>query len=199
MNSSQKVILCGGPDRCGKTNILHAIAQVTGIPYFKASNEHLNFMSSQDRFINELRFSDFKMVDFLKQTKHSVLIDRAYMCEYAYSKFFNRQTDIEALKDLDAKYASFGAKILICTRKSFVGIQDDLNPKLDSAALEKISNLYEEFSLWTKCKTYTLHVDDEDLFREVDEVLEFMGYDRISRLSKISQLSGEYNESRNAK
>ena len=69
-----------------------------------------------------------------------------------------------------------GARILICTRKSFVGITDDLNPNLDEVALQKISDLYAEFAKWTKCKTYTLYVDDENINREISEILTWMGH-----------------------
>lgn len=178
----QVVLLCGGPDRCGKTNILREIERLTGIPYYKASNEQRNFLSSQDHFINELRYSDPKMVDFLHQTGVSVLVDRAYMCEFSYAQFFDRATDMRMLRELDDEYARLGARILICTRKSFVGIEDDLNPKLDEHALQRLSDLYQDFVKWTKCLTYTLYVDDEDLDREVNEALEFMGFSETDRL-----------------
>lgn len=173
---SQVVLLCGGPDCCGKTNILREIERLTGIPYYKARNEHRNFVSSQEHFINELRYSDPKMVDFLYQTGVSVLVDRAYMCEFSYAQFFDRATDMRMLRKLDDEYARLGAKILICTRKSFVGIKDDLNPKLDEHALQRLSVLYQNFVKWTKCQTYTLYVDDEDLNREVNEISQFVGF-----------------------
>lgn len=171
---SQVVLLCGGPDRCGKTNILREIERLTGIPYYKASLEHRNFVSSQEHFINELRYSDPKMVDFLRQTGVSVLVDRAYMCEFSYAQFFDRPTDMCVMRELDDEYARLGAKILICTRKSFVGVKDDLNPKLDERALTRLSELYQDFVKWTRCQTYTLYVDDADLQREVNEVLRFI-------------------------
>jgi len=178
----QIILLCGGPDRCGKTNILREIERLTDVPYYKASNEHRNFVSSQEHFINELRYSDPKMVDFLYQTGISVLVDRSYMCEFSYAQFFNRSTDMRMLRELDNEYAKLNTKILICTRKSFIGIKDDLDPKLDEVALQKISSLYQDFIKWTKCQTYTLYVDDENLDREIDEVLRFMGYTDMERM-----------------
>lgn len=170
----QRVLLCGGPDRCGKTNILKELERRTGIPYFKATTERSNFVSSQERFINELRYADPRVADILYQTGWSMLIDRGYMCEWVYARFFDRPTDMKALRVMDNEYKKIGAKILICTRKSFAGIQDDLDPRIDEQALTRISGLYEEFSRWTKCKTHTLFVDDEDLEREVNEVLTYL-------------------------
>ena len=175
---NQVVLLCGGPDRCGKTNILAELNRITGIPTFKASDEHENFLGTQDRFLMTLRYADPRMVDLIKQANVSVLVDRAYMCEWVYSRFFGRQTDETALRRIDNSYANLGARILICTRKDFTGIVDDLNPKLDSEALARISGLYDEFIMWTNCRTYRLFVDDEDLDRECTEILDFMGRKR---------------------
>lgn len=170
----QLVLLCGGPDRCGKTNILRELERRLHVPYFKASGEHNNFLTSQNNFVNELRYADPRFCDLLYQTGHSVLVDRAYMCEWVYSQFFDRETDMRMLRVMDSMYAKLGAKILICTRKSFLGIKDDLDSNIDEEALQKISSLYMEFVKWTRCETYVLYVDDEDLDREVTEILEFV-------------------------
>jgi hypothetical protein len=180
--TKQTILLCGGPDRCGKSNILAELERILKIPVFKASNEHENFLSSQDRFLLELKYSDFRMTDLLYQTGLSVLVDRSYVCEWVYSQFFNRKTDMSMLRKLDNLYSKMNAQILICTRKSFLGIKDDLDSRLDEPALEKISSLYQDFIKWTKCQTYTLYVDDENLEREVDEVLRFMGYTDMERM-----------------
>jgi len=172
---NQLVLLCGGPDRCGKTNILRELEKRLHVPYFKASQEHENFLHSQDQFLNELRYADPRVADMLYQTGFSILVDRAYMCEWVYAQFFNRETDMRMLRKMDDAYCKLDAKILICTRKSFVGIEDDLDPKLNGEALQKISDLYTDFTKWTKCQTYTLYVDDEDINREVEEILEFIG------------------------
>ena len=170
----QCVLYVCGPDRCGKTNIVQAVSNITGIKSFKATSEHDAFLGTQKSFIDELRDADPRVLDLLSQTCMSVIFDRGYPCEWVYAQFFGRDTDHAMLKHIDAEHAKLGTKILICTRKSFVGIQDDLDQRLDERALAKISALYEEFSKWTKCKTYTLFVDDEDIEREVNEVLTFM-------------------------
>ena len=175
MEKKQLVLLCGGPDRCGKTNILRELEKRLSIPYYKAAGEHENFVSSQDKFVNELRYADPRVADILYQTGFSILIDRAYMCEWVYSQYFNRETDMKMLRIMDDAYLKLGAKIVICTRKSFVGIQDDLDPSLNETALQKLSDLYMDFVRWTKCSTHVLYVDDEDLDREVSEIITFLG------------------------
>lgn len=170
----QQIILIVGPDRAGKSNIAAALSNILDISVFKASNEHAVFLSDQKRFINELRFADPRMIDILKQTGLSLILDRSYVCEKVYSEYFGRETDVGMLRYVDDEFAKLGAKIIICTRKSFDGIVDDLDSDLDSKALTIISSLYQHFAKWTNCETYTLFVDDEDLNRETNEILKFL-------------------------
>ena len=81
---------------------------------------------------------------------------------------------MNVLKALDTAYQKMNARILICTRKNFDGIQDDLDPRLDSNALKEIHLLYMKFVQWTNCNVKVLYVDDEDLDREIKEILEFI-------------------------
>lgn len=163
-----------GPDMCGKTNIIAELSNRTGIKPFKASSEHRAFLGSQKSFLNDLLYADPRVCDFIKQMGVSVLFDRAFPCEYAYSKHFGRKTDIRMLKRVDEMYADLGTKIVVCTRNSFEGIQDDLDAEIDEWALKKISSHYMDFLSWTKCKSMILYVDDENLDREIEEILKFI-------------------------
>lgn len=177
----QRVWMIVGPDMTGKTHIAKRLEEDTGfhVRYFKASSEHASFLGDQKSFLQELRYADPRVCDFIRQVGCSVIMDRAYPCEYAYAMFFGRETDGRALEFIDEQYAALGAKVLICTRKSFAGIKDDLNPRIDETALTKLSGLYQDFARWTKCQTYTLYVDDEDLDREVREAMDFLNGDNV--------------------
>lgn len=171
----QSILMFVGADMCGKTQISKELSRITRIPYFKATSEHTTFLSSRyevnDQFINQLRFADPRVFDLLKQTRHSVIFDRAYPCEYAYSKVLGRETDMKMLVHVDEAWASIGTKIVFCQRSSYAGIQDDLDPTIGEEHLRKLHEAYEQFAKWSKCKVYVLNVDDENLTREVDEVL----------------------------
>lgn len=171
----QRVIMFVGADMCGKTQIAKELSRIAQIPYFKATSEHTTFLSSRysvsDQFINQLRFADPRVFDLLKQTRHSVIFDRAYPCEYAYSKVLGRETDLTMLQHVDESWASIGTKIVFCQRSSYAGIKDDLDPTIGEEHLRQLHEAYEQFAKWTKCKLYVLNVDDENLTREVDEVL----------------------------
>ena len=174
----QRIVFFVGPDRCGKTEISTALSKVTDIPYFKASSEHDAFLSSRvskrELFLNQLRYADPRVMDLLRQTGASVIFDRGYPCEAAYSKVFNRETDIKMLQHLDEEWAKLDARIVLCHRTSYAGIRDDLDPTIEHHALNLIHDAYFEFASWTKCKLLKLNVDDENLQRELDEVHYFI-------------------------
>lgn len=175
----QQLIFFVGPDMCGKTEISKALSKATGIPYFKATSEHTSFLSSRvsktDQFLNQLRFADPRVLDILRQTGHSVIFDRGFPCEYAYSRTMGRETDMVMLKHVDEAYAALGAIVVFCHRSSYAGIHDDLDPTVGPELLIKLHNEYYDFlTNVSRCKRLWLNVDDEDLNREVTEVLDFV-------------------------
>lgn len=175
----QTLLFFVGPDMTGKTQIAKETSRRIGVPYFKATSEHASFLSTRvstsDQFLNQLRFADPRVLDILRQTGYSVIFDRGFPCEYAYSKVFGRETDIVMLKHLDDAYATLGAIVVFCHRSTYAGITDDLDPTIDQELLDRLHAAYEDFAGWTKCQLLRLNVDDECLDREVREVIEFIG------------------------
>ncbi len=179
---SQHIVFFVGPDRCGKTEIAKATSRVTGIPYFKATSEHSSYLSSkvskQERFLYEYRYAEPRVFDVLKQTGHSIIFDRGFPCEAVYSKVMNRKTDDTMLHHMDQMWASIDARIVLCYRTTYAGIVDDLDAQIDAGVLQQLTT---EYFRWaesqTHCKVHKLCVDDENLGREVGEVLEFMAHE----------------------
>lgn len=177
----QQIVFFVGPDQCGKTHIAQALSRATGIPYFKATSEHDAYLSSKvskrELFLNQLRYADPRVVDLLKQGGDSRIFDRGWPCEFSYSRVMNRETDMKMLQHLDEAWAALGAKVVVCYRSSYHGIVDDLDPGITAKVLHELAEQYFEFGRsFTKCKTYNLCVDDENLNREVAEVLGFISY-----------------------
>jgi deoxyadenosine/deoxycytidine kinase len=176
--TKQKLVFFVGPDRCGKTEMAHELSHRTGVPYFKATSEHTSFLSSRvkknDQFLNQLRFADPRVYDLLRQTGHSVIFDRGFPCEFAYSQVLGRETDMVMLRHMDESWASLNANVVFCHRTSYVGITDDLDPTINETLLLKLHEAYEEFFSWSKCRVLRLNVDDENLDREVSEIQQFI-------------------------
>ena len=175
MVSNQKIIFMVGPDRCGKTEISKELSNRTGIPYFKASSEHDTFVSSRtsrsDRFINQLRYADPRVHDLLRQTGYSLIFDRGFPCEAAYSSVLGRETDHVVLTHMDEQWASLGSILVFCHRSTYRGIVDDIDATIDERALQHIHDAYLRYFETTKCRVINLNVDDEDLDREVNEII----------------------------
>lgn len=174
----QLVLFFVGPDMCGKTQIAQELAKVTGVPYFKASSEHDSFLSSRaskrEAFLNQLRYADPRVFDVLKQTGYGLIFDRGFPCEFAYSTVFKRDTDMNMLVHMDEMWASIDARIIFCSRSSYAGIEDDLDTSIKEETLQRIHLAYEGFFMWSKCKHFKLNVDDEDLNREVSDIINYL-------------------------
>jgi hypothetical protein len=170
----QQIVVLSGPDMCGKTQIANELSRRTGIPCFKASTEHQSFLNEQNKFLLQLRYADPRALDIITQTGCSIIMDRGWPCEFAYSRFFNRDTDLEQLRRIDDGYAALGALVVFCYRTSYDGLVDDLSSRLGPSALASIDKSYRDFLRWTSCRTKLLNVDDEDLDREVGELLDAM-------------------------
>lgn len=170
----QKVIFVVGPDMTGKTEISSALSTAIGIPRFKASTEHKTFLNEQDDFLLQVKIADPRVCDLLKQTGYSIIFDRGYPCEWAYSELMGRETDREFLIKLDEMFSSLNTYIIFCYRSSYDGIFDDLCDSIDSSKLVEIDKNYRAFMSISKCKKLFLNVDDECIIREVGEILHFL-------------------------
>lgn len=161
----------------GKTQISHELARQLGVHYYKATSEHHAFMNDPDRFINDIRYADPRLIDFIRQTKTSVVMDRGFPCQYAYAKVLGRDNDPGALARVDDGYAALGAKVIWCHRQGgYDGIFDDLDPvRINPTTLQALHEAYEEYiTKQMKCRYLALPVDDENLDREVSEILKFL-------------------------
>lgn len=168
------ILSCEGVDMTGKTQIAQELSRQLNVPYFKNTNEWSTDLKSPSYFKNLLIYGGTFLVDFIHQTRHSVILDRHYPSEWVYSRFFNRDTDENVIRKIDEKFAEAGGKIILCRRKSYDGIQDDLHSYIDSKVLTSLDQLYDEFSKWSKCEILTVWVDDENLEREIQEIMEWL-------------------------
>lgn len=164
------MIAMEGADRTGKSEISKELASRLGYAYFKNSGEWTAELWSTEYFKNVLTYGATLQTDMLCQVRPNLVLDRYYPSEWVYSKVFKRESDEKILTRLDEKFAEAGGRIVICRRKSFDGINDDLHAYVDTEVLKELDKKYEEFAAWTKCKVMTLWVDDENLDREISEI-----------------------------
>lgn len=170
--AKQRVIIVVGTERTGKTNIVKGLSERLKLPTFKAQVQKKFFMGDRSQFLPFLRFGETTLADFLEQTGTSVVLDRNYPCEIVYSKHFNRPTDPDVTAQLDEAYARMGALVVLCTRlQGYAGRvdEDDLTIKEDQIAA--IDTLYKQYVPLLKAKHIVLDTSDENLDRELDEIV----------------------------
>lgn len=168
------MIALEGADMCGKTQIAKELCRRTGYPYHKNMDEWSSDLRTPDYFKNTLIYGSRLFNNLLYQVRPNVVLDRYYPSEWVYSSVFKRDTDESIVRSIDDRFAEAGGMIVLCRRKSFAGLQDDLHNFIDAEVLEKIDRKYGEFAHWTSCKVKTVWVDDQDLDREVKEIISFM-------------------------
>lgn len=168
------MIAMEGPDRCGKSEISKALALQLQHSYFKNSGEWDIDVRSKEYFKNILTYGAPLMTELLCQIKPSVVLDRYYPSEWVYSKVFGRSSDEKLITKIDHRFAEAGGRIILCRRKNYAGLKDDLHEHIDSNILKQLDACYEQFALWTRCPVLTLWVDDEDLERELNDITEWL-------------------------
>lgn len=145
-------------------------------------------LSSPELFLNQLRYADPRMCDFVRQLGEqfgtSVVFDRGFPCEYAYSQVKNRETDLAMIDYMNNAWSKLGAKIVFCHRESYDGVVDDIDPKINQDMLEQLDAAYKEFFEkenafgFRRCEYLDLTVDNKDHFEdlewEVSEILRFL-------------------------
>ena len=171
--NKQHVIIFDGPDRCGKSEMSKKLSLTLGIPYFKNESEWNAFSNDKEYFSNAMKYGDDFFYRFLRDTGVSCVLDRSYPSEWVYSKVYNRKTHEDSLEWVDQLASSIGVKIIIPYRSSYEGLRDDMHD-IDDKHLQKIHEKYVEFLGWTKCSVLHLCVDDENLDREISDILEFL-------------------------
>jgi len=170
----QRIIIFEGPDRCGKSNIAQELSKRLDIPYFKNKRESKFFKADPGYFVKALKYADPYFISYLQQTKASIILDRSFPSEWVYSQAFNRETNLDILRMVDGLYAGIGAKIIIPTRKDYALCSPDQFEEIDKEMLVKLDGLYTDFESWTSCETKRINVDDEDLERELSEIMPFL-------------------------
>jgi thymidylate kinase len=172
-DNMQRVVIFEGCDKVGKTEMARELSSRLQVPYFKNKAEWKAFSLEPDYFVKALRYGDPYFYTFLRDTKTSVILDRSYPSEWVYSKVYGRKTDDDALKHIDSFAASFGVKIIIPYRSSYVGLKDDIHD-ISEYHLQKLSDAYEEFAKWTKCDVLRFCIDSENLEWEMKTIQEFL-------------------------
>ncbi len=169
-------VLVIGPDRVGKTTLVSHLSRKLMVPSFKCPAEKQIFKEGGR---SSLAF-DYTLTHFIKQTGCRFISDRAYPCEWVYSKVFKRETDDDLLKLIDEAHANLGTKILYVHSIVPPTEEDDLVP---SEMYWDVSYKYQDFCMWTDCDTMSVDTSKMlEAFRNGGDISEYVADEIIERL-----------------
>ncbi len=169
-----------GPDGTGKTNIAEALADKYNMKVYKNEAEfRLYDEDSTNKFVNLLRYSGPAEYHMVRLLKPDIIFDRNYISEYAYSKAFNRETDLALIKAFDSLYSKLNSMVIYCYKKEYKNYEDDF------INLEKINDIdlaYRSyFDTINTLPIYTLDTTNENLSEQVRLLSAFVEKRRYDR------------------
>lgn len=170
----QRVVIFGGPDRCGKTTIAKELSRQTGIPYFKPVNQSWFAQNDPGRFALQTEWGEPKLYDFIHQTKASAIMDRGFPCDYVYSKLLGRHTAWNTIEELDKAYGELGALFVVTVRTSYKGRADDQWKKIDEPMLWTLDQQYRVYAKNSNMRTLVLETDDENLKKQIEAIMMYL-------------------------
>ena len=169
-----------GPDGTGKTNIAKALADKYDMKVYKNEAEfRLYDEDSTNTFINLLRYSGPAEYHMAKLLNPDIIFDRNYISEYAYSKAFNRETDLALIKAFDSLYSKLNSMVIYCYKKEYKNYEDDF------INLEKINDIDLAYRLYfdtiNTLPIYTLDTTNENLSEQIRLLSAFVEKRRYDR------------------
>jgi len=169
-NKSQIIIIFEGHDKSGKTTISTELSKRINVPIFKLKKNKKQF----DQLI-DLFYGVESTVQFIEQTKCSVILDRFYPSEYVYSKVYKRFTNVKKILELDKRMSRMNTFIIVCYKDPEAYEIDpadiDITTPKDYSAL---TQSFKKFSELSKCPIFFLNTSDKNLEEQVKKIVEFI-------------------------
>ena len=187
------IIFMEGPDGTGKSNIAEALADKYKMKVYKNDAEfRLYNEDSTNKFINLLRYSGPAEYHMVKLLRPDIIFDRNYISEYAYSKAFNRETDLALIKAFDSLYSKLNSMVIYCYKKEYKNYKDNF---IDLEKINEIDLAYRlYFNTINTLPIYMIDTTTENLPEQVrllSAFIEKRRYDKnvpgIKRASKFRE------------
>lgn len=164
------LIILEGPDGVGKTTLSTSLSARLKVPRFKYARQSELFVKGETRIIT--KYGGDMLLDFIEQVRPSVIFDRLYPSEFAYSIAFGRDFDLDKVLDLDHRYAQLETKIVFCRRSQPYKLYDEEG--IQAHHLPAIQLAYNSFMLLTKCERYDLDTAGKSIDTCLDEIVRWV-------------------------
>lgn len=165
--NKQQVIIFEGADRSGKTTISTALSEKLNIPRIKITRNKYFW----DVFCN-INYLDEGIMQFIEQSKVSVIVDRFTPSDYMYSKLFDRDISYRKIWEIDKRLADLNTTLIVCYKdkdKYLVDEEDKdfVNPEMYARMLD----LYKEYAEISDIGNILfLNTSDENLENQINSI-----------------------------
>lgn len=150
----------------GKSNIAKALSNELAIPLFKFTKQH----DKNPNFLAMLKYTAQCQIQICEQTNYSIIFDRFVGSEYAYSKFNNRQTDLNKIFDLDKRASKLNGTIIYCYKDKDFYKDDDLE-LYTTKDYDSLKLYYDQFLKMSCCKVIKLCTNNQDLNSQIKFII----------------------------
>jgi thymidylate kinase len=187
------IIFMEGPDGTGKTNIAEALANKYTMKVYKNDAEFkLYNEDSTNKFISLLRYSGPAEYHMVKLLNPDIVFDRNYISEYAYSKAFDRETDLALIKAFDSLYSRLNSMVIYCYKKKYKNYEDDF---IDLEKINKIDLAYRTyFDTINTIPIYMLDTTNENLSEQIRLLSAFVEKRRYDKNVPGIKRASKYRE-----
>ena len=182
-----------GPDGTGKTNIAKALADKYDMKVYKNEAEfRLYDEDSTNKFVNLLRYSGPAEYHMVKLLSPDIIFDRNYISEYAYSKAFNRETDLALIKAFDSLYSKLNSMVIYCYKKEYKNYKDDF---IDLEKINEIDSAYRQyFDTINTLPSHMIDTTNENLSEQVRLLSAFVEKRRYDKNVPGIKTASKYKE-----
>ena len=187
------IIFMEGPDGTGKTNIAKALADKYTMKIYKNDAEFkLYAEDSTNKFISLLRYSGPAEYHMVKLLRPDIIFDRNYISEYAYSKAFNRETDLALIKAFDSLYSKLNSMVIYCYKKEYKNYKDDF---IDLEKINEIDSIYRTyFDTINTLPIYMLDTTTENLSEQIRLLSSFVEKRRHDKIVLGIKTTSKFRE-----
>ena len=166
IKNKQTIIIFEGHDKVGKTTIAEALSRQQQIPIFKLQRDKKWF----DPYVVS-KYGDEMLLQFLEQTKYSIILDRCFPSQYAYSKVHDRAFDEGLLFEYDKRYSNLNTFIIYCYKNKKAYLKDEI---IDVSNYPKLTKQFNLFFKMSKCKILKVNTTNQNLVKQLDRINSFI-------------------------
>jgi len=168
----KEIIIFAGADKSGKTTLAKMLAEKLNIDYYK-KNKQCGLFHDNIASYHSLMYDNDILLDIIKQKKTGIILDRSFICEYSYSKTYNRHTNFIKIKELDEQFYKLNAKIIFCYNSNYKFNFTDECVNVND--VDSINNHYLYYLQYeTNMKNFILDISKNSIEENLIQIIKFI-------------------------